>query len=124
MRERMGHLAVWAEVLLLAILWVGIGIRHSGQSAEESGGNQVGQFARETGSSLTRQSAGTAEEAPCVALTFDDGPNNLYTPRLLGRAEKKKHTCHFFSHGQKHRGKGRSCASDEPGWPSDRQSHL
>lgn len=105
MRERMGHLAVWAEVLLLAILWVGIGIRHSGQSAEESGGNQVGQFARETGSSLTRQSAGTAEEAPCVALTFDDGPNNLYTPRLLEGLKKRNIHATFFLMGKNIEGK-------------------
>ena len=105
MRERMGHLAVWAEVLLLAILCVGIGIRHSGQSVEEAGENHAGRFVEETGSRLTGQSAGTAEEAPCVALTFDDGPNNLYTPRLLEGLKKRNIHATFFLMGKNIEGK-------------------
>ncbi|MEI3412541.1 MAG: polysaccharide deacetylase family protein [Blautia sp.] len=74
-------------------------------SLRKKGENQAGRFVKETGSRLTGQSAGTAVEAPCVALTFDDGPNNLYTPRLLEGLKKRNIHATFFLMGKNIEGK-------------------
>ena len=117
MRGRIGHLAVWTEVLLLAILCVGIGIRQSewaagnvgknqtGQFDQETGKNQTGQFDQETGENQTRSSAGAKVEHPCVALTFDDGPNSTYTPKLLEGLKKRNIHATFFLMGKNIEGK-------------------
>ena len=105
MRGRLGHLAVWAEVLLLAILCVGIGIRQSGQSAVEAERNQTGRLVEKTGSNQVSQSAGAVVERPRVALTFDDGPNSTYTPRLLEGLKKRNIHATFFLMGKNIEGK-------------------
>lgn len=86
MRGRIGHLAVWAEVLLLAILCVRIGIQTRGQEARCVGNTQV------------MKANGT--EHPKVALTFDDGPNSTYTPRLLEGLRKRNIHATFFLMGK------------------------
>ena len=88
MRVKIGHLVIWAEIILLAVL----GIRVKSLPKEEK-------------VIAVNQLTDEAVEKKKVALTFDDGPNSEYTPMLLKGLKERGIHATFFLLGQYIRGK-------------------
>ena len=88
MRVKIGHLVIWAEIILLAVL----GIRVKSLPKEEKV-IEVNQLTDE------------AVEKKKVALTFDDSPNSKYTPMLLKGLKERGIHATFFLLGKNIRGK-------------------
>lgn len=59
-------------------------------------------WGRKTGGPAAPANAGATEESesPVLALTFDDGPNPVYTPQLLDGLKKREVKASFFLLGQ------------------------
>ena len=88
MRVKIGHLVIWAEIILLAVL----GIRVKSLPKEEK-------------VIAVNQLTDEAVEKKKIALTFDDGPNSEYTPMLLKGLKERGIHATFFLLGKNIRGK-------------------
>ena len=130
MKEKIGHLVMWAEMIVLAVMCVRLGLLRMEESRGATGGvelqeesvhgkeNAEGELQK--GEEVRKRVAGDTDgqdgtraqkieeisvEKKKVALTFDDGPSSKYTPLLLeGLKERGVHAT-FFLMGKNIEGK-------------------
>lgn len=107
MKKKIGHLVMWAEIVVLAMLCVRIGIMSAKICAgrAESLRIQGGNAAVEEQESTERTQKENAVEKKKVALTFDDGPSSKYTPMLLEGLKDRGVHATFFLMGKNIEGK-------------------
>ncbi len=73
--------------LVYVLLLTGIAVPENGRNSE-------------VGIETDAETIKVAEESPCIALTFDDGPNAIYTPELLDGLKKRGVHATFFLIGK------------------------
>ena len=107
MRGKRGHLAVAAELVVLTVLCIRLGIwvpsPKEGIAERKKGEKNIAAFladAKEEGEEET-----SVVERPKVALTFDDGPSSKYTPQLLAGLKERNVQATFFLMGKNIEGK-------------------
>ena len=103
MREKRGHLAVVAELVLLMVLCTRLAI------GWQSPNDEIAETKR-SGKNMPVFLADAKEgmpllERPKVALTFDDGPSSKYTPQLLAGLKERNVQATFFLMGKNIEGK-------------------
>jgi peptidoglycan/xylan/chitin deacetylase (PgdA/CDA1 family) len=86
-------------ILLLASPWT---VFATDRRAKNDDGNRAGLTQFRAGS-LVR---GECAERPCIALTFDDGPEHSTTPRVLDELDRNGVKATFFVVGQRFSGNG------------------
>ena len=93
MKKKTGHLVMWAEMVVLAVLCVRLGLLQMEESRGAAGKIEV------------QEEEEISMEKKKVALTFDDGPSSKYTPMLLAGLKKRGVHATFFLMGKNIEGK-------------------
>lgn len=83
------------------LLFVGIRLYRDGlQQKSLAGSGSVASSDKEDDVTVPQQKT-AAEDKPRIAITFDDGPNKTWTPKLLDGLEKRGVKASFFVIGEK-----------------------
>lgn len=125
MKKKTGHLVMWAEMIVLAVLCVRLGLLQMEESRGAAGKIEVQEEATQENGNAEREAvrdrlAGDTDsreetreqeveevsmEKKKVALTFDDGPSSKYTPLLLAGLKERGVHATFFLMGKNIEGK-------------------
>ncbi len=93
---------VTASCAVVALLALPLAVTATGRRAKNDDGNLWG-LDRFRAGSLIR---GECSTRPCIALTFDDGPEHTTTPRVLEELDRHGVKATFFVVGQRFAGNG------------------